>query len=58
MMSIPTEPIGSIPRPAELIEALARSGDADDPALEPLYAAAVRDTLEQVAATGCFLRRA
>ena len=26
-MTIPTEPIGSIPRPVELIEAIARAGD-------------------------------
>jgi 5-methyltetrahydropteroyltriglutamate--homocysteine methyltransferase len=48
---IPTEPIGSIPRPLALIEALARH-DADDPALEPLYVAALRDTIERFEATG------
>jgi 5-methyltetrahydropteroyltriglutamate--homocysteine methyltransferase len=41
---IQTEPIGSLPRPAALIEALARS-DADDPRLDPLYEAALRDTV-------------
>ena len=50
-MIIPTEPIGSIPRPLELIEALARC-DCDDPALQPLYDAAVRDTIERFEATG------
>jgi hypothetical protein len=35
-MTLPTEPIGSIPRPLELIQALTRR-DADDPSLEPLY---------------------
>ena len=50
-MPIPTEPIGSIPRPLELIEALARK-DADDPSLDPLYQAAVRDTVERFEATG------
>jgi hypothetical protein len=34
-MTIPTEPIGSIPRPVELIDALARK-DCDDPSLRPL----------------------
>ena len=50
-ITIPTEPIGSIPRPLRLIEALA-AGDADDPAIEPLYEAAVRDTIERFEATG------
>jgi 5-methyltetrahydropteroyltriglutamate--homocysteine methyltransferase len=45
-MPIPTEPIGSIPRPPELIEALSRK-DADDPSLLPLYEAAIRDTIER-----------
>ena len=43
-MIIPTEPIGSIPRPPSLIEALAKT-HSDDPALEPLYEAAIRDTI-------------
>ncbi|MEP6917468.1 MAG: hypothetical protein ABJC89_17590 [Acidobacteriota bacterium] len=51
MRTIPTEPIGSIPRPAHLIEAVAASGGAD-PALEPLYDEAVRDTIAQFEATG------
>ncbi len=50
-MTIPTEPIGSIPRPLELIEALARR-DGTDPALEPLYDAAMRDTIARFEATG------
>jgi 5-methyltetrahydropteroyltriglutamate--homocysteine methyltransferase len=50
-MPIPTEPIGSIPRPPWLIEAIAR-GDGTDPALEPLYEEAVRDTIEKFEATG------
>ena len=50
-MTIPTEPIGSIPRPAALIEAIARVGHAD-PALEPLYDEAIRDTIRQFEATG------
>jgi 5-methyltetrahydropteroyltriglutamate--homocysteine methyltransferase len=50
MPTIPTEPIGSIPRPAPLIEAIA--ANPEDPALEALYDAAVRDTIEQFEATG------
>ncbi|MGZ5149472.1 MAG: 5-methyltetrahydropteroyltriglutamate--homocysteine methyltransferase [Burkholderiales bacterium] len=49
-MHIPTEPIGSIPRPAELIEAVEQSS-SDDPTLDPLYEAAVRDTVERFEAT-------
>lgn len=48
---IPTEPIGSIPRPRELIDAVARLG-ADDPSLEPLYARAIRDTVVEFERTG------
>src|SRR5688572_25480683 len=50
-MTIPTEPIGSIPRPRRLIEAVART-HSEDPALEPLYEAAVKDTIEKFEATG------
>jgi 5-methyltetrahydropteroyltriglutamate--homocysteine methyltransferase len=50
-MSIPTEPIGSIPRPNALIDALAHT-DSEDPALEPLYEAATRDTIHAFEATG------
>ncbi len=45
-MIIPTEPIGSIPRPPALIEATAARGD-NDPSLEPMYEDAIRDTLAQ-----------
>ena len=48
---IPTEPIGSIPRPAPLVAAIA-SRDVDDPALVPLYEEAIRDTIEQFKACG------
>jgi 5-methyltetrahydropteroyltriglutamate--homocysteine methyltransferase len=51
MVTIPTEPIGSIPRPLELIEAAAK-GDAEDPALDRLYEEAIRDTIEKFEATG------
>ncbi len=48
---IPTEPIGSIPRPLELQEALART-DADDPRLDAQYDAAIKDTIARFEATG------
>jgi 5-methyltetrahydropteroyltriglutamate--homocysteine methyltransferase len=51
MMEIPTEPIGSIPRPLPLIEAMAVT-DGMDPFLDPLYDEAIRDTIEQFEATG------
>ncbi len=50
-MPIPTEPIGSIPRPLRLIEALAQ-GHSEDPDLAALYEHAVRDTVERFEATG------
>jgi 5-methyltetrahydropteroyltriglutamate--homocysteine methyltransferase len=50
-MMIPTEPIGSIPRPPELIAAVT-AGDGADPALEPLYDEAIRDTISRFEATG------
>jgi 5-methyltetrahydropteroyltriglutamate--homocysteine methyltransferase len=48
---IPTEPIGSIPRPNALIDAVART-DGNDPRLDAMYDAAIRDTIEQFEATG------
>ena len=51
-MSIPTEPIGSLPRPRALLEAIANAGDGTDPALDPLYDAATRDTIALFEATG------
>jgi 5-methyltetrahydropteroyltriglutamate--homocysteine methyltransferase len=51
MISIPTEPIGSIPRPLELIDAVSK-GDADDPALDGQYDAAIRDTIARFEETG------
>ena len=50
-ITIPTEPIGSIPRPVDLIERVAR-GDSEDPELAPLYEAAIRNTIERFEATG------
>jgi 5-methyltetrahydropteroyltriglutamate--homocysteine methyltransferase len=51
-MRIPTEPIGSIPRPQALIDAIAKIGDGTAPALEPLYADATRRTIRSFEATG------
>jgi 5-methyltetrahydropteroyltriglutamate--homocysteine methyltransferase len=50
-MTIPTEPIGSIPRPLRLIEAVV-AGVGADPRLDPLYEEAIRDTIERFEATG------
>jgi len=50
-MRIPTEPIGSIPRPLELLAAI-RSCGGTDPRLDPLYEVAVRQTIEQFEETG------
>jgi 5-methyltetrahydropteroyltriglutamate--homocysteine methyltransferase len=49
-MPIPTEPIGSIPRPPELIAAVAAG--APDALTQALYEEAVRDTVERFEATG------
>ena len=51
MFNIPTEPIGSIPRPLPLIEAVAAKGGTD-PSLDPLYEQAIQDTIERFEATG------
>jgi 5-methyltetrahydropteroyltriglutamate--homocysteine methyltransferase len=48
---IPTEPIGSIPRPKALIDGIAALGGTDS-RLEPLYDAAIQDTVRQFEATG------
>src|SRR6202047_3839301 len=50
-ITIPTEPIGSIPRPLDLIERIARA-DGDDADLAPHYEEAIRDTIERFEATG------
>jgi 5-methyltetrahydropteroyltriglutamate--homocysteine methyltransferase len=50
-MRIPTEPIGSIPRPPELIEAV-NAGNILDPNLDPNYEDAVKNTIERFEATG------
>ena len=48
---IPTEPIGSLPRTPELLAALEQRGP-DDPVLDPLYEVAIRDSVENLEATG------
>ena len=50
-MPIPTEPIGSLPRPPALIEAVEERG-SEDPSLDPLYDAAIQDTIARFEATG------
>ena len=50
-MPIPTEPIGSIPRPLWLIDAISKRGP-EDPGLEALYQDAIRDTVLRFEATG------
>lgn len=51
-MTIPTEPIGSIPRPLPLIQAIAAAKDHAGPELEALYDEAIRDTIREFEATG------
>src|SRR3989454_11162151 len=54
-MAIPTEPIGSIPRPPDLIERIKQTDSADpneEPDLAALYEEAIRDTIERFEATG------
>ena len=45
-ISIPTEPIGSIPRPVDLIERVAKD-DSEDLNLALLCEDAIRDTIER-----------
>jgi methionine synthase II (cobalamin-independent) len=53
-MPIPTEPIGSIPRPPELLEGIRafNAGRLSKPNLDALYEAAIRDTIQRLEATG------
>jgi 5-methyltetrahydropteroyltriglutamate--homocysteine methyltransferase len=51
-MTLPTEPIGSIPRPAELIAAIEAAGDDSASELQPLYDAAIQDTIRCFEASG------
>src|SRR5438128_3603610 len=53
-MPLPTEPIGSIPRPPELIEGMRAfaSGSLSSDRMESLFDAAVRDTIRRFEETG------
>jgi 5-methyltetrahydropteroyltriglutamate--homocysteine methyltransferase len=53
-MPIPIEPIGSVPRPLELIEAVRAAGESrvSTEQLDRLYDEALRDTIERFEATG------
>jgi 5-methyltetrahydropteroyltriglutamate--homocysteine methyltransferase len=51
-MMIPTEPIGSIPRPTRLIEQIAAVGDFADPRLDSFYEEAIQDTIKRFEETG------
>jgi 5-methyltetrahydropteroyltriglutamate--homocysteine methyltransferase len=53
-MALPTEPIGSIPRPKTLMEGMAAFGDGriSADALEALFDGAVRDTIRRFEETG------
>src|ERR1700721_1344661 len=53
-MTIPTEPIGSIPRPPALLRAMEghTGGQVSAEALEKAYDDAVRDTVQRFEATG------
>lgn len=51
-MSLPTEPIGSIPRPHELTDAVRAGEHPGADTLDRLYEQALRDTIEQLEATG------
>ena len=50
-MRIPTEPIGSIPRPLSLIKAIS-AGDSPNASSDPLFDEAIRDTIARFEATG------
>ena len=53
-MAIPTEPIGSIPRPAQLIQAIAsfQAGEIARDVLDGAYSEALRDTIDRLEQTG------
>ena len=48
-ITIPTEPIGGIPRLVDWMER-AKNADSEDPKLAPLYDLAVRDAMERLQA--------
>ena len=49
-VTIPTGPIGSIPRPVDLIARIAKS-DSEDPGLDPLFDDTIRDIIERFEGT-------
>ena len=53
-MELPTEPIGSIPRPASLLEAMAsyQAGQTNRDHLDQAFADALRDTIQRFEKTG------
>jgi 5-methyltetrahydropteroyltriglutamate--homocysteine methyltransferase len=53
-MAIPTEPIGSIPRPPQLIQSVAsfQAGKITREALDDAYSEALRDTIDRLEQTG------
>ncbi|HEY4563429.1 MAG TPA: 5-methyltetrahydropteroyltriglutamate--homocysteine methyltransferase, partial [Thermoanaerobaculia bacterium] len=53
-MKIPTEPIGSIPRPPELIQAVQefQAGQRSQESLDDLYRRALLDTIRRFEETG------
>ncbi len=53
-MAIPTEPIGSLPRPPQLIQAIASfaANKITRDALEEAYSEALRDTIDRLEQTG------
>src|SRR5258708_30202906 len=53
-MAIPTEPIGSIPRPPQLIQAIAsfQAGKTARDVLAGAYSEALRDTIDRLEQTG------
>jgi 5-methyltetrahydropteroyltriglutamate--homocysteine methyltransferase len=50
MKTIPSEPIGSIPRPKKLVEAMSKGFGAHE--LEPFFDEAVKETIREFEATG------
>src|SRR5271170_1007251 len=53
-MTIPTEPIGSIPRPPQLLQAMVsfEAGKIGREALDGAYSEALRDTIDRLEQTG------
>jgi 5-methyltetrahydropteroyltriglutamate--homocysteine methyltransferase len=49
---IQTEPIGSLPRPRVLIDAVKNGDGGENPQLDVLYDDAVRNTIQRFEATG------